>query len=408
MKKTLFLAILVTLLAGCSGSIDWRIDIHETPQATETVFLTPTYTDIPTYTETPAESRTATPTAPPDTFTPTPTNTQHATATLLPPENILNNPGFEGSYSAYTGTDGIVYHTAQVASGWTPWWYPQQTDDPSWRNRMPEYKGANPYPDGTNPYPNRVLSGNNAQQFFTNWGTFFAGFYQQVEVEPGDVLRFWIWAMVWSTSYDDPDISENPGDVRVRVGIDPTGGVDPYSVTVVWGDDYHHDDIAQAGECLYPGQRGFNAVVSDGCRLRYDVYNWFTAEAVATAHVATVFVWVDLQYPVANTNLYFDDAVLYITQKDTTPTLTPTSTEPTPTPESSFWVEVAINALNVRAGESTTEDIAGVVFMGDQCLSTGDINSVGEPYLWLPVTCGEISGWVYTGVAGEPYVELVE
>jgi hypothetical protein len=100
--------------------------------------------------------------------------------------NLLQNPSFEGEYSAYVPPGGHpdcptgVCTSVQMADGWTPYWLsPTETSDPDIRN--PEYKPATE----DVPPPPRVHDGERAQQYFSFEGTHEAGFYQQVAVTAG-------------------------------------------------------------------------------------------------------------------------------------------------------------------------------------------------------------------------------
>jgi LysM repeat protein len=214
--------------------------------------------------------------------------------------NLLRNPGFEGEYSTWW-EGSTPYVTAQMAPDWSPWWQRQLEGDPSWRNRMPEYKPAAPW-------QNRIRSGANAQQYFTFYGTHIAGIYQRVAVDPGSRLRFSIWAQVWSSAYDDASVSEADGEVNVEIGIDPTGGTDPLSAFVVWSNP----------------------------RRQYDQWFQMSVEATASASSVTVFVWTEPQFPVKHNDIYLDDASLAVIGLVPTPTfeVVPTATpiEPTPIP----------------------------------------------------------------------------
>ena len=137
--------------------------------------------------------------------------------------NLLKNPSFEGTFKQFAH-----FTTAIVAEQWLPWWKEQGGDDEPWQNRMPEYKPAAPY-------QSRIHSGNNAQQYFSYWGTHVGGIYQVVSgIAPGSKIRFVIWGQAWSGSGDDPSHSENPSPMHMRVGIDPNGGANPWSASIVW------------------------------------------------------------------------------------------------------------------------------------------------------------------------------
>ena len=81
-------------------------------------------------------------------------------------QNLLRNPGFEGSYNPWSGINEI-----QMAPEWTPWWVEDPGHNPPYFR--PEYKRA----DGAL-FPNRVYEGSSAQQYFTFSASHIAGFYQ--------------------------------------------------------------------------------------------------------------------------------------------------------------------------------------------------------------------------------------
>ncbi len=118
--------------------------------------------------------------------------------------------------------------------------------------------------------PRRIHSGVGAYQLFSFWRHHDAGLMRQVQVEPGTKLRFTAWAHAWSNTSlegheaccDDgrcscgvgrdvvaipvselPEPSGDPwedavGNSVFMIGIDPTGGTDPFADTVEWGESY--------------------------------------------------------------------------------------------------------------------------------------------------------------------------
>ena len=143
----------------------------------------------------------------------------------IPPaqQNLLRNPGFEGSYTQFAH-----YMTAIMAPDWLPWWKAQGGDDEAWENRMPEYKPAAPH-------KSRIHSGGNAQQLFTYHGTHVGGIYQRVSnIPPGSKVSFSIWGQAWAGDSNDASNSDGGGPMRMKIGIDPTGGTDPWSGNIVW------------------------------------------------------------------------------------------------------------------------------------------------------------------------------
>lgn len=211
--------------------------------------------------------------------------------------NLLQNPGFEGGFYAFDPADFtwlalyssqredcktsdgqyLQCNTAQVPASWIPWWISQSPDDPDWKNRMPEYKPA------TAPFLNRIHSGSAAAQYFTFHGTHTAGLLQVVDVPQNASLRFSIWGQAWSST-GDADVSEFPTAVNMRIGIDPTGGTNPYNPAIVWSD----------------------------YKQPYDSYQQFAVEAQAQGSQVTVFTISSPDEARKHNDIYWDDAELVV------------------------------------------------------------------------------------------------
>lgn len=210
--------------------------------------------------------------------------------------NLLQNPGFEGQYSAWQ----IQYGTAQVAAGWTPWWFEDANHDPIYA--QPEYKPA----EGEY-YPNRVFEGRRAQQWFTFYKSHYGGMYQQVSnVTPGQRYRFTLVAQVWSSSDNDPNVSVGAGDPRFEIGIDPTGAARPGWVTSV------------------PSTIEWSGLASMASII--DKWGVMTVEAVAQSSTITVYIKANPQYAVQHNDIYIDAAQLF-------PVGDPPAPEPEPQPQ---------------------------------------------------------------------------
>jgi len=198
--------------------------------------------------------------------------------------NLLQNPGFEGQFVTINADSSL-----QLAPNWQPWSLPQ--GDSSSINAQPEYKPAP---------ASRVHSGSAAQEYNTFFATHTGGVYQRVPVTPGTELRFGIYVYVWSSaSFANPDVSEDPNDVIVNVGIDPTGGTDGESASIVWSSDAEF----------------------------YDEYRELSVSAISSATAVTVFVRSAPQGFVGTNNVYVDDASLVaLGQAPPTATVPPTVT----------------------------------------------------------------------------------
>jgi LysM repeat protein len=231
-------------------------------------------------------------------------------------ENLLSNPGFEGTFVEQGGEPVRL-----VAEDWTAWNISRQPDTEPWQNRQPIYEPAAPD-------TSRIRNGQNAQLFYND--TFWAhtaGLYQQVDgIEPGTELRFNVYVYVWSSSFNDRGNSEQPGDVEIEVGIDPNGGTDPLSNDIVWSIPL------------------VNA---------YDAYRPYSQIATATNDTVTVWVKSTVGFPVQNTYVYVDDATLAETvgvvpddtdEPEATSTQLATNTpDPTPTLEGPTETPVPTN-----------------------------------------------------------------
>lgn len=257
--------------------------------------------------------------------------------------NLLNNPGFEGAFNAWSGINEI-----QMAAGWTPWWIENPENYPQWFR--PEYKRAM----AVN-FPGRVHNGESSQQYFTFHASHFAGMYQQVfNVVPGQSYRFTIWAQVWSSTQDDPNTSNQPANPHLRVGIDPTGLWDLNGSTVVWSpeaDMYNH----------------------------IDQWGAISVETVAQNNIITVMVRTNPEFPNKHNDMYWDDATLFLVgppQPTAPPPPPPTDTPgpPTNTPLPSD-TPAATNTLPPPPPTNTAEPTAVPTDTPEPSPTTGPTNT---------------------------------
>lgn len=187
-------------------------------------------------------------------------------------QNILVNPSFEGQFVPYG-----AFNELNHAPPWTPWWKDGEN------NQRPEFKPAE-----VGIAANRVHSGSTAQQYFKSHGMFKAGVQQSVlNVPVGSHLQFSAHGQAWSCeefSMCADGSSVNPANMFMRVGIDPKGGTDPFSGSIIWS--------------AY-----FNPL---------DHYQIACVEATSEADVVTVYLWASPDGPRQNQDVYWDDASLVL------------------------------------------------------------------------------------------------
>ena len=62
--------------------------------------------------------------------------------------NLLQNPSFEGTYTAYEPPGGHpdcplgICNSVRTAAGWTPWWTQHNSSDPGYIIKQPEFTAA--------------------------------------------------------------------------------------------------------------------------------------------------------------------------------------------------------------------------------------------------------------------------
>lgn len=217
--------------------------------------------------------------------------------------NLLANGGFEGGFRNVDGVKELY-----APNGWEPWW--------DARAVRPEWKDATLSIDAR-----RVHTGEHAAQWFNNYAVHTGGIYQRVVgLSPGSTLTLSAWVQAFSSGKDDFEHSD--GRYRMRVGIDPYGGVDPESADIVWSD---------GGNAIQP----------------YDAYSVLRIETQARSDRVTVFVWGQAEWALKHNNAYVDDVALTASAgPEPTPGPTPTPCPPCPTP---------------AAGEINYERIRGIV-----------------------------------------------
>lgn len=279
--------------------------------------------------------------------------------------NLLKNPSFEGNWWRKTHA-GQEFGEIFVPEQWVAFWKQggPVPHDPAntvgyGRPEMHLIDRVPPFLD-----PLRIKDGNRGLKFFTFYRIHDAGVYQRVEgITPGTRLRGTGYAHAWSSSQDNARISDGAGEgpffVRARdydkvdnvrnftftIGIDPTGGTDPWASTVVWGEGAH----------IYNGHAQVPPV-----------------EAVAQGTAVTFFARSVVLWPFKHCDAYMDAMELVVVDGGALPPEEPPVVEPPApltvsiTPEAAIQGEpFEITASGGPSPDQTTLQITGgEVFWG--------------------------------------------
>jgi hypothetical protein len=188
-------------------------------------------------------------------------------------ENLLRNGGFEEGYDTFPPSD------SQVGTGWLPFWVTEGLDTPTGTGGVvPVFA-----PSG---HLEPLIEGSSSQKWRMNDGTALAGVYQQIPATVGRNILARADTLAWSSRMAEPPyVSVSPAWVRQRVGIDPLGGIDPQSPSVVWS---------------IPGQH-------------IDRWGELMVQAEAQAETVTIFLSAYPNQSRTVNEIFFDNAVAYQT-----------------------------------------------------------------------------------------------
>jgi LysM repeat protein len=216
-------------------------------------------------------------------FTPTPVYAQDQ-----PP---LINEGFEGEFKAdpYCKTG-----SCNVPGGWGVWFIPRRETDLPGINFQPQYVQTKT--------GNRVKDGSSAQRIYTENATFTGGIFRILsDVKVGAKVRFSAWGQSWSTNDESPISARPSTDIKLKIGIDPTGGnngqASPLNGQVIWSEE--HD--------------------------AKDSFTQFSVETEAKSTTVIVYMYSTMKDPVRHNEVYWDGAVLEYTAPPPTATPNPTA-----------------------------------------------------------------------------------
>jgi len=213
----------------------------------------------------------------------------------VPPKNVLTNPGFEGiglpedNDAPNPGNwtrdtfNGVEYGEIFTPEGWVTWW----EEDVGTHGRPEAHVIPREIPYTFDPI--RIDKGYYAATYFTFWRTHNAGYYQRVtELPPGIPVSFYAYAHGWSCDGDNPlgYSCGDPENLGFRVGVDPTGGTDPWSENIIWSERTLSPDVYRhiGPVCGQVGPEG----------------------------AITVFLRSDAKWPYKHNDAYWDNAALMV------------------------------------------------------------------------------------------------
>jgi hypothetical protein len=255
------------------------------------------------------------------------------------PGTPLVNANFEDGFSAREVGE------VEVANGWYPWFQDGPHQDQG-LNHRPEWKAENAQWHGTQ----RIKEGIWAQKWGKVYSTHRAGIYQQVSVPAGSQVTLTGWAQAWSSTEDDPLVSKGGG-YAVMVGIDPTGGTDWRSNSIVWSEP--------------------NRTLDEWVQL--------SVSARAQGGTVTVYLRGEAEWPVKHNDAYFDDICLTYVAPTAVPTNTPRPTDtPTPTSEPTA---TATPEATATATAAPTEAPATLLISAYEDANGNRRRDEGEPLL---------------------------
>ncbi|MBN1887633.1 MAG: hypothetical protein JW850_06570 [Thermoflexales bacterium] len=225
--------------------------------------------------------------------------------TVAVPGNLLTNPSFEGNFVTWGSANN-------VALGWKSWylalppcepwkvdcWIPCPSNciDPDTSRCKRDYGCFWQQPEfaeiSYDPYTYRIHTGSKAQKYFSFSRMHQGGIYQQVtNVAPGTMLELSAWMQAWMCY--DPDatgvckgglVSNAPSEMHLKIGLDPTGGTDPFSTNIMWSEE----------------------------KWAFDQWVQYSVQSTALSDTVTVFTHSRPEWDWAriNNDVYVDDAKL--------------------------------------------------------------------------------------------------
>lgn len=210
--------------------------------------------------------------------------------------NLLTDPGFEDTNMKTVALDQSSGTRFSVNASWNGW-YTESPRNADWQNLVPNGTGRNNAGFGF------VRTGNRSMELSRGFATFTAAIYQTVTVpENSNVVgSAYVVMNINGTNAGAPNSN-------ARVGIDPTGGSNPLSSSVIWS------------------STATNSLASNGFRQ-------LSVNATAQGTRVTLFLYAWQTVPTEGNGVFWDDASLTVGGTGgTSPNQTPLGPTNTPVP----------------------------------------------------------------------------
>ena len=195
-----------------------------------------------------------------------------------------------------SGVHTTQFNEVNPPIAWTAFWYEgfPCSANPSFMQGRPEFRLIDTTID-----LNRIFLGRQAAQIFTFWRCGEHGLLQQLPTTSGLPVTLTAWGHAWFTRCSSKPYSSLPLDfdcttpitwahATMRVGIDPTGGTDPHSPSVVWSSPYEY-----YGKYTYP----------------------LSVSTTALSSTATAFLWANADNPLKHNDFYWDYVTWTVTRR---------------------------------------------------------------------------------------------
>ncbi|MEM7801226.1 MAG: hypothetical protein AAF633_18685 [Chloroflexota bacterium] len=132
--------------------------------------------------------------------------------------NILSNGKLNLGFTPYEGDESKL-----IPIGWAPWWVssPADKEGEAWAYQTPTFDQFE-------------IDEEPVCRVQTPFGTHVGGLYQQIPVVTGEKYDFSIQVQAWSSESEGESRARNPADIKLQIGVDPTGGTDGESPLIKW------------------------------------------------------------------------------------------------------------------------------------------------------------------------------